>query len=268
MCKKEPNVKFSYRGKKMSMRCFSINDWIYNKINEKKSFYEIDLLEYVEKSSEKKQGVSIDIGANIGNHSVYFGLFCSEVVVSFEPNPDLIPILKYNMNNNNINSNIYNCGLGEKEGIYTLTLPDEHSNNIGGARLIEANKSTKKNIIVKKLDDVIKDIENHNPNYSFNIIKIDVEGMEVPVLKGGRKTIEKYKPELFLEIQSEQQMNEIIEILYPLGYKRIVSWAATPVWHFTHKSNLKPIRMLNLSFFIMRKKTFYLFEKIINLVHA
>ena len=55
---------------------FDKNDIMWKLITDTQTFYEIELLEYISSClSELPPGDIIDIGANIGNHSVYFGKF-------------------------------------------------------------------------------------------------------------------------------------------------------------------------------------------------
>ena len=50
-------------------------------------------------------------------------------------------------------------------------------------------------------------------------IKIDVEGYNLPVLKGARETITTYHPAIFCECQTVEQFSEVDEYLTKLGYK-------------------------------------------------
>jgi hypothetical protein len=62
--------------------------------------------------------------------------------------------------------------------------------------------------------------------------------MGLAMLKGALATIAKYKPDMFIEITSDRQMLDIEAILYPLEYIKLYSYAATPVWHFSHASKI------------------------------
>ena len=85
-------------------------------------------------------------------------------------------------------------------------------------------------------------------------IKADIEGMEPEMLRGRLDTLKKFKPDIFLEISTNDIMAEIEGILYPLGYKKLCSHAATPVWHFSHISKLSPTRRIVLSIFRLLMK--------------
>jgi hypothetical protein len=92
----------------------------------------------------------------------------------------------------------------------------------------------------------LKEIELFADGLDITFVKIDVEGMETAVLKGGRGLIKKYKPDLFIEVSNPKQMKDVLEILNPIGYRPITAWAATPVWHFVHNDNLNILRIIRL----------------------
>jgi hypothetical protein len=43
-------------------------------------------------------------------------------------------------------------------------------------------------------------------------------------------------------------------VLSPIGYRPIVAWAATPVWHFAHKDKLNIARIIKLQIYIFIHK--------------
>ncbi|WP_114765997.1 FkbM family methyltransferase [Vibrio rhodolitus] len=133
---------------------------------------------------------AIDIGANIGNHTIMFSKFFKEVI-SFEPNPNTFKLLSFNTHLIN-NVNINNVGIGNKEEDLTLY---ENPTNMGGASTkTSREKSRGIDITIKKLDSYLPDtLEN------VGLIKIDVEGMEYQVLQGSLSIIEKNKPVIIFE---------------------------------------------------------------------
>jgi len=66
-----PDTEFSYRGKKIVISGYANDDWIFKSIKNTNNFYEIDLLKYIHYSLSNISGSMIDVGANIGNHSVF-----------------------------------------------------------------------------------------------------------------------------------------------------------------------------------------------------
>src|SRR4026207_636611 len=68
-------------------------------IRTQKTFWEIDQLEYIAMVGPSG-GIYLDVGSNIGNHAVVFGLSCPAPVVAIEPTPRLHPILRRNIDAN------------------------------------------------------------------------------------------------------------------------------------------------------------------------
>lgn len=67
--------------------------------------YEQSVLEYILKDAQMGGGIVLDIGANIGNYSVY--LVAHNIkVLSFEPNPKLCQIIKENIKINHFENKI------------------------------------------------------------------------------------------------------------------------------------------------------------------
>jgi hypothetical protein len=94
---------------------------------------------------------------------------------------------------------VANIGLGDAEGQFELIV--DTPTNRGGNRILLSNEMKKESslIHVKTLDNWIK-----NENITnVDLMKIDVEGFELNVLKGGIETIKKYRPALFIELDNE-----------------------------------------------------------------
>ena len=147
-------------------------------------------------------GVAIDVGANIGNHSVFFSKFFKKVY-SFEPNPKTFKLLEIN---SKLSNNIYvkKMGLSNKEVISNLL---ENKSNIGGSKL--TNEKSEKTIDIKltTLDQEINIIKE-----KINLLKIDVEGHEFEVIQGSKDTITKFRPIIIFE----QQLND-----FPDNFRKI-----------------------------------------------
>jgi FkbM family methyltransferase len=152
--------------------------------------------------------IALDIGANIGNHSVFFSEIFKDVY-AFEPNPYTYELLKINSifvcPKKNIK--IRNYGLSNKNKNLAFNMD---FNNIGGSAIVNNVKSpVGKNIRVpvKKLDS-LEELRNKK----ISLIKIDVEGHELEVLLGGDTLIKKNYPIILFE----QQQNEIINGTSPV----------------------------------------------------
>ena len=148
----------------------------------------------------KNAKIIIDIGVN--NGWVLMNL-CSMVsgnsgfVYGFEPHPATYEKCIKNVSDSHIgNCKIFNVGCGENED--EMKMIAEKKSNSGQNRIIsnECSLSLKEyvNIKTSTLDKQLADIGR------IDLIKIDVEGFEMNVLKGGDSILGKYHPDIFLEI--------------------------------------------------------------------
>ena len=184
-------------------------DLIQSEIVDDGTFYEIDVLEKLQPYI-KKNAVILDIGANIGNHSVYWAVKSNtKRVYSFEPVQDTFKILKKNVEINDLNNKIkiFNIGLSNRKINGSVSFYDRR--NIGGTPV---KQNPNGNLSLDKLDN-IKIKEN-----AVDFVKIDVEGHELEVLQGARETLIKYKPTVFIEAFPDSRP-KVHEYLTNLGYR-------------------------------------------------
>jgi FkbM family methyltransferase len=157
-------------------------------------------------------GLMYDIGANIGNHSLYFSDYF-KVVHSFEPHPLIYKLLEINTSLVK-NIKINNYGISDENEKLNMTF---NKINMGGTKvtnekinIIEAN--------FRKLDE----LEKENSEI-IKLIKIDVEGHEMEVLKGARNIIKKNNPIIIFEQQKTDFSNntsKVIELIKDYGYTK------------------------------------------------
>ncbi|NDP47669.1 MAG: FkbM family methyltransferase [Sulfuriferula multivorans] len=170
------------------------------------------------------RGCALDIGANIGNHSLFFARYY-EQVLSFEPNPRTYKLLEYNASlANNIRS--FCLGLSDHDGKATLNTDPA---NIGASSLTErpGQQSTLHQEIELKTLDSIDAIQ----ALTIGLIKIDVEGHELEVLEGGKELIKRARPLILFEqhpMDFENGISPVIERLRAMGYEKFVTVLPSP----------------------------------------
>ena len=181
-----------------------------------------------------KNEIVLDIGANIGNHTLYLARKTGCQVISFEPNPDLHIPLEKSIIYNNLESSITLIKKGVGSSIGKGAFLKANPQNLGAQSitLIENELLEDETAFeITTLDSFIfKD--------TIKAIKIDVEGMEIDVLKGAVKTILKHKPDLFIEAQALEDYKKISGYLSDIHYVYWGTYNATPTHHFTHETNL------------------------------
>ncbi len=161
----------------------------------------------------------VDIGANIGMITLHarFLVGAEGRIDCFEPNPECVEALQEHLSINGINNVfVHPCALAESAGSLRLYLTSAHS---GTATLADVGGAAIRSHVVPVQvgDEVLTE--------SPRLIKIDVEGFELHVLKGLIRTLSLHKPFLITElVESHLQragtsVTEISDFLVNLGYQ-------------------------------------------------
>ena len=157
---------------------------------------------------------AIDIGSNIGNHAIEFAKYFKKVIC-YEPNPRAYDLLATNTKHLK-NVEVFNWGIGSKEEFLQL---QENINNIGGSSAkYQIDEKNIVNIEIKPLDNDFESLK------KVMLLKIDVEGMEIDVLRGAEKIITKFYPLICFEQHKTDFLNcfnetEVIDWLRKKDYK-------------------------------------------------
>ena len=207
--------------------CFCDSDYtedhIYKFIKKHKKFYEEELLNKIE--SMNLTGTFVDVGSNIGNHTIFFSKFCNtESVISIEIQPQIFKILENNIKINEIDNKCtcLNIGVSNKNGYVKISNIQE--NNIGRTKIIDFKNGE---TYTETLDKIIGEKK-------ISLIKIDIEGAEINAIKGATNIITKYKPVLILECQNEASFSEIDSFLTNFGYTTDkMNYSSTPTYIWT-----------------------------------
>lgn len=181
--------------------------------------YEKGILHFIE-SNYSGEGSFVDIGANIGLMSVFTAWkFPQAYVLAVEAHPKTMHLLKQNLELNQLtNVHPIEFALGNSEG--SVEIYDNWQVNRGGASLVvKTEHSDSYTVQMKRLDDLM---EESVPE----MIKIDVEGVELAVLKGAEKTIREHLPTLIIEVSDERDnehksSQEIVDFVKSMGAYRI-----------------------------------------------
>jgi len=196
---------------------------IPNAIRASGAFYEEDLLEHL-RTCVRHGGTWVDVGANIGNHTIYFSRYTADRVVSLEPHPETFHVLTATLRKNGLaNVCVKNVGASDHVGGATLALPAGFDNNPGSFRMTESGDVS---IRVETLDLILADTP------EIRLIKVDVEGHELAVIRGAGETIRRHRPDLVVEAHTDEDRGAILNMLRPLGYRVIGRYACSPTYHF------------------------------------
>ena len=147
--------------------------------------------------------IAVDIGANIGNHSIYLSQDFQEIHC-FEPNPETFGRLSRNVAANGLsNLKLHQVALGDEDTI--LPFNENQDGNLGNSGFVNDQILTDTssvrvvNIPVRSADDFIQSLGISRLDFA----KVDVEGFEPQVFNGLRKTIERYRPLVAFEFHGQ-----------------------------------------------------------------
>lgn len=151
-----------------------------------------------------KPAISLDVGANIGNHAMVIATF-SKRVIAFEPIKFIFDVLEINKNANAFNHlQVVNVGLSNQQAETLINIPN--NGNLGSSSIeVKPENSTSLSIRTVVGDDFLGDISSVN---RVDFIKIDVEGHESLALLGLKKTILCDQPLILLEWNSLQTIEQ------------------------------------------------------------
>ena len=167
--------------------------------------------------------VVLDIGANIGSHTIFFAKQVGPAggVYAFEPQRIVFQMLCGNAAlNNATNVWCHQVALGREPGKILVPQFDFHKvNNVGGLGLGAFQFGESIPVIT------IDSLELNR----CDLMKIDVEGMEEETLRGATATIAKFKPVLYVENDREEKSASLIRFIDSLGYAMF--WHHPPLFN-------------------------------------
>ena len=212
---------------------------------------EIDLY----KDIIKTDAIIIEAGSHIGSHTVPLSKIAKEgCLYAFEPQLLLFNLLNNNIKENNIsNTEIYLEAVSNKEETVKLNQVDykelyknNDEINSGGLDfkvLVSNNDGYEINVIT--LDNKFKHLE------KLDFIKIDAEGNEFEILKGGKNLINRFHPIIYLEFIPGENL-KTIEILNFLDSFNYISYThITPLFNVSNFKKNEVNIFSNISSFMI-----------------
>ncbi len=153
-----------------------------------------------------------DIGANTGIYSaVLEDIVGSSNLYLFEPIPQLCQHLKARFPR----AHVFELALSDHEGSQLLRVPIIKGKHfytratLNQHTEIDQTGSEEIEVQLAPLDSVIESLRIE----SLGLIKIDVEGHELEVIKGAADTISRFKPWILIEIESRHHQNSIWKVI-------------------------------------------------------
>jgi FkbM family methyltransferase len=178
--------------------------------------------------------VAVEVGANIGAHTVFLAKAVgpSGQVLAFEPQRIVFQTLCANVALNNLtNVRTWHAAAGESPGEIVVPMLDYHrESNFGGVGL--GGHAYGERVPLVTLDSL--------QLQACHLLKIDVEGMEQSVLAGARETIRRLKPILYVENDRRDKAAALIRYIDSLDYN--MYWHTPPMFNpHNHAANAQNV---------------------------
>ena len=177
----------------------------------------------------------LDVGANIGTHSIAYGLLVGESgeVISCEPHPYMFELLSRNTRENSPSQvKLLNTAVGASSGTLWMDLPAQEATlNFVSLQASEALpvQEPQKMWVQKARVQVARDCLDNLDQGPVRLLKIDVEGSEIQVLQGASQLLTNHRPIVMAESNTTAYSWPVIQSLQSHDYVIYMHYA--PIFH-------------------------------------
>jgi FkbM family methyltransferase len=155
-------------------------------------------------------GTIVDVGANTGNHTVYFARFLRpRLLIPVEPIKEAAELIRANARLNDTAIDERGLGLAAADAPGTLEMSIVRDMMMAK---VDPDAPKKVKVPAVRLDDLISE--------KVDFLKVDVEGFELNVLKGAQRILAEGRPRLMLEA-TDATRDALMAHLAELGYERV-----------------------------------------------
>lgn len=159
-------------------------------------------------------GTYVDVGANYGSYALGIARMKDVRVIAVEPQPHLVEALRSSQRSNGFaNLEIVEAALDAKPGTIALAV----GIGSGSASVIHARLAPD----VRKIDVASRTLDELAQTHDIQdlrCLKIDVEGAELSVLRGGLSVLARHRPVVIFEASRADPQNEVFALLRGAGY--------------------------------------------------
>lgn len=201
-------------------------DLIARRVDQHSDFYERPLLEDAYRRAP--EGDVLDVGAHVGNHTLWFAAVMRRHVVAIEPYPPSAERLRKNVDANLLGSRVtvIEAAAGAAEGSVDR-FEDVDPGNTGLVHPIVAYGHDGGLVPCITIDGLAS-----RPR-RFAVMKVDVEGAALAVLQGSARLLDRDHPLLYVEAAEPIDRRRIERWLRPFGYREFARFCSTPTYGYT-----------------------------------
>lgn len=169
------------------------------------------------------EDIVVDVGANIGWYSLLLEHIKNGpgIIYAFEPDPLNYGLLQYNIKINMASKVVAIKQALSDKAEEQATLYKYGDKNLGRHSMLPLFKGNYEKVATITLDDFVE--KNNLNGKKIKLIKIDVEGYELPILLGARDVLE-YTENLIIEFSPELMLQHkiapesVVQLLYMSGF--------------------------------------------------
>lgn len=211
---------------KIALVAPDVDDSIQCHLRRTGTFYESDLLDLVAGLS-LGAGLVLDVGANIGNHALFFVRVMGRRVHVFEPQDHVRAALieSISLNEADDRVTVHALAVGQRAG--TARLYKSEPGNLGSASTIHKYDDADNGIAVR-----VVAIDELHLDERVALIKIDAEGADHAVLMGAQETLEKDRPVVTVELDRQSTGDAILRLMEEHRYIAIAQFGDSPTFVF------------------------------------
>lgn len=217
-------VEFEYGEREYRLHGLS-GEFVFERIRETGSFYELDLLEKIAELTMGCAGVAVDVGANLGNHTAYFAKHLGYRVVSIEPEEQNVELLRENIEVNGLldSVTVHPVAAMAEAGAVSL------EQRIEGNRGTFFARATESGVESTTLDELVGEQD-------VALIKIDVEGAELDVLSGAEKVLSTQRPLVVVEAHGSADRSAVNQFFADKEYSVVAIAGISDNYFWMHTS--------------------------------
>jgi FkbM family methyltransferase len=186
-------------------------EYVFDQIAALGDFYERDVLDSLRRLPLAPGDVVLDVGANIGNHTLYFGEHLEHRVIAVEAEAANADVLEHNVAANGLADRVRIVRGAAWSETGTVSLDQRIPGNSGSFFVTGAAEGE---VPAFRLDELDRDADGG----SVGLLKIDVEGAELDVLRGAEKILGADHPHVCVEIHDSRAFEAIAALLLASGY--------------------------------------------------
>jgi len=161
-------------------------------------------------SQANRQRILIDVGANIGVTAAILSAYCPNAsVVAIEAGPGVVEVLKRNLERNELMSVIpLQSAVGDRDGVAQFVEESAFGHIVDDVDVPEVRQhGLTVDVEMRTIDSIVDDLEQDRRVDAVDLIKVDIEGAEPAAIAGMQRTLEKYAPVLWVELNAWSLMS-------------------------------------------------------------